>query len=364
MNANELLKNDTLINNVLFVDDEPNVISSLRRGLVGETYQKFFAVSAKEALQIMAENDIHVLVTDMRMPIMSGLELLKIVAEKYPSTVRIVLSGYAQLPQVLATINQVNVFRFVPKPWNMEEEFIPMIRDAIAYYNMTQEYQNFKAALEKQNLAYQKTIREAEAKYQQFKLDWTAFDAFKHEVWQYGFNQLSQGKHVELKAAESSFLLAQLDALLHEMSSAFPLEPTVFNPDQLRTTLTLIAKSHVAIAEETGERQFQILHDNNHLKLLGRYKLYTVLQKAILSLLVRHKPLESLKVSQIYDPQTKAVLIQYDFPAALLAEGRWDLPIIIFTLTEAHKLLPGKFFIQKENARLIANSICTCEAQP
>ena len=364
MNANELLKNDTLINNVLFVDDEPNVISSLRRGLASETYQKFFAVSAKEALQIMAENDIHVLVTDMRMPIMSGLELLKIVSEKHPSTVRIVLSGYAQLPQVLATINQVNVFRFVPKPWNMEEEFIPMIRDAIAYYNMTQEYQNFKAALEKQNLAYQKTIREAESKYTNFKLDWNAFDSFKHEVWQYAFAQLSQGRHEELKVTEASAFLAKLETLLHEMSSAFPLDPTIFNPDQLRMSLTLAAKSHVAIAEESGERQFQILHDNNHLELLGRYKLYTILQKAIFSLLVRHKPLENLKVSQIYDPQTKSVLIQYEFPAALMTEGTWDLPIIVFFLTESHKLLPGKFFIQKENNRLIANSICNCEARP
>lgn len=364
MNANELLKNDTLINNVLFVDDEPNVISALRRGLAGETYQKFFAVSGKEALQIMADNDIHVLVTDMRMPIMSGLELLKIVAEKHPSIVRIVLSGYAQLPQVLATINQVNVFRFVPKPWNMEEEFIPMIRDAIAYYNMTQEYQNFKAALERQNLAYQKTIREAETKFQQFKLDWHAFDGFKHDVWQYAFAQVNQGKHEELKAVEASALFIQIHALLHEMSSAFPLEPSSFNPDQLRSTLTLIAKSHAAIAEESGVRQFQILHDNNHLNLLGRYKLYTLLQKAILSLLVHHKPLENLKVSQIYDPQTKSVLIQYELPATLLTESAWDLPIVMFVLTEAHKLLPGKFFIQKENARLIVNSICNCEAQP
>lgn len=361
---NEHLKNDTHVNTVLFVDDEPNIISALQRGLAGETYQKFYAVSGREALEIMAENDIHVLVTDMRMPIMSGLTLLKTVAEMYPQTVRIVLSGYAQLPQVLATINQVNVFRFVPKPWNLEEEFIPMIRSAIAYYNMTQEYHDFKAALEKQNMAFQKAIKESEATLRKLKSDWATLDHFKQEVWSYALSQLKEGHHDELKAPEFSRVLTEINAFLHEISTAFPQPPSIFTPDQLRNNISTITKKIPAIADETGERRFQIKHDNSHLRLSGRLKLYVILQSAIINLLVRHKPLESLKLSQIYDAQTETLLLQYEFPNSILATGTWELPIIIYVLTEAHKLLPGKFFIQKDGNRLVANSICNCEARP
>jgi DNA-binding NtrC family response regulator len=72
---------------VLFVDDEVNILNSLRRGLIDVDYKCFFASSGKEALEIMKENLISVIVTDMRMPEMDGLTLLKEVKEKYPMTV-------------------------------------------------------------------------------------------------------------------------------------------------------------------------------------------------------------------------------------------------------------------------------------
>ena len=62
---------------VLFVDDEAQVLRSLRRGLLDEPYDTLFATSAEKALQIMDENQVHVIVTDMRMPVISGLQLLE-----------------------------------------------------------------------------------------------------------------------------------------------------------------------------------------------------------------------------------------------------------------------------------------------
>lgn len=347
-------------NRVLFVDDEPNVISALRRGIAGETYTKFFAVTAKEALQIMDENDIHVLVTDMRMPVMNGLELLKIVSEKHPSVIRIVLSGYAQLPQVLATINQVNVFRFIPKPWNMEDEFIPMIRSAIDYYNMTQEFHSFKTALEKQNIAFKKTIQEAENRYKQLQTNAIALDHFSHTMMTHFAMELKQKKYAAFHPSEIGDKLEDLNIMLTGLSEIFPFESTTFAPEQLRSSLSAIVKNIPSISEETGMRTFKILHDQQQIWLTGNYKLYVYLQQLIFTKLILHKPLESLKLSEVYDAQTKSILLQYQFQASSLPESPWDLQLILFLLTEVHQLLPGKFYYQKEDNLIIVKSLCQC----
>ena len=119
---------------VLFVDDEEQILKSLKRGLMNEPYKTLFANSGKEALEILEKRDVHVLVTDMRMPEMGGLELLKIVREKYPNIVRMVLSGYTQVTTLLTAINQGEIYKYITKPWKLEEEFIPAIREAIDYY--------------------------------------------------------------------------------------------------------------------------------------------------------------------------------------------------------------------------------------
>ena len=144
---------------VLFVDDEPNILNSLKRGLMYENYTCRFATSGKEALEIMSKETIHVIVSDMRMPVMTGLELLKQVSQLYPNTVRIILSGYTQLPQILATINQVSIFKFITKPWNLEDEFKIVIEQALDYYKLIEENEENKKALQTQNLAFQNIFK-------------------------------------------------------------------------------------------------------------------------------------------------------------------------------------------------------------
>lgn len=139
---------------ILFVDDEPHILNALRRGLVYEEYECFFAENGEAALKILEQQKICIIVTDMRMPEMDGLALLKIVKEKYPDIIKIVLSGYTQLPQILATINQVDVFKFITKPWKMEEEFKGIIAKAIEYYQVLEERKVLKEELERKNAAY------------------------------------------------------------------------------------------------------------------------------------------------------------------------------------------------------------------
>jgi len=121
---------------VLFVDDDEFVLKSLRRGLTDEPYNTLFTNSGGEALEILKRTKVNVIVTDMKMPEMLGLELLKVVKDRYPDIIRIVLSGYTQVSTLLTAINQGEIFKYITKPWKLEETFKPAIREALEYYDM------------------------------------------------------------------------------------------------------------------------------------------------------------------------------------------------------------------------------------
>jgi DNA-binding NtrC family response regulator len=133
---------------ILFVDDEEKVLKSLQRGLMDEPYECLFATSGKQALDLLEQHTVHVICTDMRMPEMNGLELLKIVKEKHPQVVRLVLSGYTQVGMLLTAINQGEIFKFITKPWKLEEEFKTILQQAIEYYNLRAERDSLAAELE------------------------------------------------------------------------------------------------------------------------------------------------------------------------------------------------------------------------
>ena len=124
---------------ILFVDDEEKVLKSLDRGLRDEPYSCLFTTSCTEALEILEQNEVHVIVTDMRMPEMSGLKLLTVVKEKYPHIVRLVLSGYTQVGDLMKAVNYREVFKFIMKPWKLEEDLKPILREAVEYYSFRNE---------------------------------------------------------------------------------------------------------------------------------------------------------------------------------------------------------------------------------
>lgn len=138
-------------NKVLFVDDEENILNSIKRGVLFEDFEPIFVLSGEEAIEVIENNEISVIVSDMKMPTMNGLDLLKKVKEISPDTIRIVLSGYNEIAQVLATINNLGVFKYISKPWNDDTDFLPVIREAIVYYNLRTENANMKKQLEELN---------------------------------------------------------------------------------------------------------------------------------------------------------------------------------------------------------------------
>lgn len=113
---------------VLFVDDEPRILTTMRMLFRGR-YHLLFANSGSEALDILAKNDVDVIVSDQRMPEMTGIEFLRRVRDsKYPA-MRILLTGYSDLKAIVASINEGEIFRFIQKPWN-NERFLNTVEQA------------------------------------------------------------------------------------------------------------------------------------------------------------------------------------------------------------------------------------------
>ncbi|SIR29510.1 PAS domain S-box-containing protein/diguanylate cyclase (GGDEF) domain-containing protein [Aromatoleum tolulyticum] len=106
---------------ILLVDDESSILSALRRTLRREGYEILVAGSAEEGLSVLAKHPVQVIVSDQRMPGMSGTEFLSRVKVLYPRTVRMVLSGYSEISAVTDAINRGAIYRFLSKPWDDEQ---------------------------------------------------------------------------------------------------------------------------------------------------------------------------------------------------------------------------------------------------
>lgn len=113
---------------ILFVDDEKAILNSIKREFFDSSYDSYFATSGAEALKILAEKNIDLLVTDMKMPEMDGYELLKRVKESYPSIIRIILSGFTDEKIVFKSIYNNLAKLFIMKPWK-KDDFIKAVDD-------------------------------------------------------------------------------------------------------------------------------------------------------------------------------------------------------------------------------------------
>lgn len=141
---------DTSDGAVLFVDDEINVLKALRRSCRSEFHTCFFAVSGKEALDILNTHPVHVVVTDMNMPGMSGEDLLHRIKADYPRVIRLVLSAQGDSNSLLKAINTGYIYRYIVKPWD-ERELKINVRHALEFALIQEEKRNLMEQLEVQN---------------------------------------------------------------------------------------------------------------------------------------------------------------------------------------------------------------------
>lgn len=111
---------------ILFVDDEPRILVALK-ALFRSSYQVFTANSGADAVALLRQEDIDVIVSDQRMPEMTGVEVLRTARELRPRAIRVLLTGYSDLSAILGAINDGEIFRFINKPWSNNE-----LRETIA----------------------------------------------------------------------------------------------------------------------------------------------------------------------------------------------------------------------------------------
>ncbi len=136
---------------VLLVDDEENILNALNRTLRKEQYRILTAKSGLEGLAHVEREKVTLVLSDHRMPGMEGVEFLSEVRKKSPDTIRLMLTGYADMQAVMNAINQGEVYRFITKPWD-DEEIKFIVRDAIRHYNLIAENRELQALTQRQNL--------------------------------------------------------------------------------------------------------------------------------------------------------------------------------------------------------------------
>lgn len=120
---------------LLLVDDEENILSSLTRLFRREGYKILRANSGSKGIEILKENSVGVIVSDQRMPEMTGVEFLSEVKLSHPDTIRIVLSGYTDLKSITDAINDGAVYKFLTKPWD-DEQLKSNVAEAFERYEL------------------------------------------------------------------------------------------------------------------------------------------------------------------------------------------------------------------------------------
>jgi len=137
---------------ILFIDDEANILSSLKRLFRPHGYRILVADSGPAGLEMLEleHGAVDVVVSDMRMPGMSGAEVLEQVRLKWPDAVRILLTGYADVSSTIAAINRGEIYRYIAKPWN-DDDIILTVRDALERKQLKVEKQRLEALTLRQN---------------------------------------------------------------------------------------------------------------------------------------------------------------------------------------------------------------------
>jgi DNA-binding NtrC family response regulator len=134
---------------VLYVDDEIHNLNSFKAAFRRD-FNIFTAQSAREGRKILDQNEIAVIVTDQRMPVMTGIEFLESIIPIHPDTIRILLTGFSDINAVMDAINRGQVYKYLVKPW-ADEELKMYIQNAMEIYNLRRENRDLAVKLEQAN---------------------------------------------------------------------------------------------------------------------------------------------------------------------------------------------------------------------
>jgi response regulator RpfG family c-di-GMP phosphodiesterase len=246
---------------VLFVDDEAPILSALRRLFRPCGYTLLLAGSGAEALALLAQQPVDLVVSDMRMPGMNGAEFLQQVRERWPQTQRVLLTGYADISSTIAAINHGAIHRYVSKPWD-DEDLLAVVREGLERSALMQENRRLQALTEAQNEALQQANQTLESR-------------------------------VAARTAELEQLNGMLEAAYGEMEHNFRLSLEVFAGllELHEQGAAGLAREVAALARDTGAqlglapRELQDLYAAGLLHGIGRLSLPEALLRRPLSAL-------------------------------------------------------------------------------
>ncbi|WP_291914779.1 response regulator [Chitinophaga sp. CB10] len=130
---------------ILYIDDEVHNLNAFKASF-RRLYNVFTATSAEEAEKLLQEHEFHIIISDQRMPKMTGIEFFESILERYPEPIRMLLTGYADINAVVDAINKGQVYKYFSKPWN-EEELKHNIEKAYEVYSLRKENKELTAKL-------------------------------------------------------------------------------------------------------------------------------------------------------------------------------------------------------------------------
>ncbi|HMK43068.1 MAG TPA: response regulator [Dissulfurispiraceae bacterium] len=134
---------------ILLVDDEKNVLEALKRAFYDDPWTVLTASNASDAFTLLLRYPIKVIISDEQMPGVAGSALLALVRERFPSAIRIMLTGHASIDAAMRAINDGEIYRFLTKPWDNNELRI-IVRTALEKYNLEEENRRLLALVRQQ----------------------------------------------------------------------------------------------------------------------------------------------------------------------------------------------------------------------
>lgn len=154
---------------ILCVDDEQNVLNALRRLFLDDDYEILTANSGVDGLALQEQEQAQIIISDYRMPSMTGVEFLREINKKWPHTVRIVLSGYADTAAIVSAINEGQIYKFIPKPWN-DDELKVTVGNAIERYFLAKHNRELTEELTRKNAELEHLLQDRTSNLEQRSL--------------------------------------------------------------------------------------------------------------------------------------------------------------------------------------------------
>lgn len=244
---------------ILFLDDETNILNTMKRLLRNEPYELSFFTEGVQALDFLKDNWVSVIVSDMRMPKMNGVEFLKKAHSLCPDSVKIILSGYGDIEDILKAVNHGKVDSFIQKPWNDEALKIRLKNGCISFSRKQREKELVRQ-LEQKNKQLQGWNQELEKIVAQRTAELTERNRL--------LNMMVEGKPREeilIKSCESLKRIMKLDkAILLEVKNGRYYPDGTKPPDEVMKRQEIgknvIVQNYLCYQMEEGKRLFGYLY--------------------------------------------------------------------------------------------------------